>query len=557
MSLRHQATPSLVQVAKRLSLRATLLSATVAAFAIATGACTSCNRDDTKQAPPPSGSSMAPAEAASGEPAFEEGTEPPEVGLDGVAHERQLQVAGSSARLGALAWDTAVHKLPDPDSFVLGYLRAGAVVSCGDKPAGFKGCPGGWRAVAPFGYVCLARNNATLDLNHEVIRALSRRPDLSSNLPYMYGIVRKPGPIYARLPTREQAEAAEKGLDQRMREWIGLDGENGASFRANYWLRWKPSQQVHDPLKLWEERTTLDVPWFLEQGRLAPGNLSGFIKTKDDVVVSHMRRHNGFAFIDTTVFEGRRYGITTRLLVMPVDRLRPITGSRMHGYEIPKDIDFPFALVRAKNASAYSYENGRLKATQKLKRWQAIKLTGKQNFFRGVLHFETVDGLWLSDRQVSRLDPAKRMPAWGKNGERWIDINITKQTLVAYDGTKAVFATLVSSGEAGLGDPETSRATKRGIFRIDRKHVTATMDSDVVGEEFELQDIPYVQYFEGGYALHAAYWHSDFGTPRSHGCINLSPDDARRLFFWTEPKLPPGWHTVRRPLTGSVVFVHP
>ena len=80
---------------------------------------------------------------------------------------------------------------------------------------------------------------------------------------------------------------------------------------------------------------------------------------------------------------------------------------------------------------------------------------------------------------------------------------------------------------------------------------------DVTGEEFELQDIPYVQYFEGGYALHAAYWHDDFGKPRSHGCINLAPEDARRLFFWTEPKVPPGWHTVLRPLTGSVLFVHP
>jgi hypothetical protein len=83
------------------------------------------------------------------------------------------------------------------------------------------------------------------------------------------------------------------------------------------------------------------------------------------------------------------------------------------------------------------------------------------------------------------------------------------------------------------------------------------MSSSEVGEEFELNDIPFVQYFEGGYALHAAYWHDDFGVPKSHGCINLSPDDARRLFFWTEPRIPPDWHSVQRSLTGSVVFVHP
>jgi hypothetical protein len=65
------------------------------------------------------------------------------------------------------------------------------------------------------------------------------------------------------------------------------------------------------------------------------------------------------------------------------------------------------------------------------------------------------------------------------------------------------------------------------------------MDSRVVGEEFELRDVPYVQYFTDGYALHAAYWHDVFGQPKSHGCINLAPEDARRLFFWTGPQVPP------------------
>jgi lipoprotein-anchoring transpeptidase ErfK/SrfK len=149
------------------------------------------------------------------------------------------------------------------------------------------------------------------------------------------------------------------------------------------------------------------------------------------------------------------------------------------------------------------------------------------------------------------------MPAWGKNGERWFDINVSKQTLVAYEGTKAVYATLISTGEAGLEDPEHSKATKRGIFRIHTKHVSTTMDSDAVGEEFELRDVPYVQYFEEGYALHGAYWHDRFGTPKSHGCINLTPEDARRLFFFTDPPLPEGWHSVSQKLTGTVLFVHP
>jgi lipoprotein-anchoring transpeptidase ErfK/SrfK len=68
--------------------------------------------------------------------------------------------------------------------------------------------------------------------------------------------------------------------------------------------------------------------------------------------------------------------------------------------------------------------------------------------------------------------------------------------------------------------------------------------------------VPYIQYFQDGYALHAAYWHDQFGQPKSHGCINLAPLDARWLFFFTKPDLPLGWHGVMRALTGSVVWIH-
>ena len=165
---------------------------------------------------------------------------------------------------------------------------------------------------------------------------------------------------------------------------------------------------------------------------------------------------------------------------------------------------------------------------------------------------------WVDDRYASRLAPAPRMPKWGKTGEKWIDINVTKQLLVAYEGEKPVYATLVSTGEAGLDDPATTKSTKRGIFRIHTKHISATMASDEVGEEFELRDVPYVQYFDKeGYALHGAYWHDRFGVPKSHGCINLAPEDARRIFHWTEPQVPAGWHGVLLPLRGTILFVHP
>jgi hypothetical protein len=456
--------------------------------------------------------------------------------------------------LVALAWETRVYEKPSEQSTMLGYLRAGANVRAADSASGNDGCKGGWYAVAPAGYVCVEAGNASLDVEHPIARALARRPDTSAHLPYMYGVVRRQGPLYARLPSRAEAEAAEAGLAAHMEKWLAEPGEEGAGFRADSWLQAKKGP-FPSPAELWQGNVTREVPSFLEGDRVPPGNLSGLLKGPDLVLGSTLH-HNGFAFIDTAVRDGRRYGITSRLVIIALDRMRPIEGSMYRGYEIPKDIDFPFALVRREGAAAYTLKKGKLVKAKDLFRRAAIKLSGHQRFVDKRLYFETADGLWVSDHFVSRLDPAKRMPKWGNDGERWMDVSIAKQTLVAYEGTKPVFATVVSTGEAGLEDPEKTKSTKRGIFRVHTKHLTTTMDSNVVGEEFELQDIPYVQYFENGYALHAAYWHDDFGTPRSHGCINLSPEDARWLFGWTEPRVPDGWHGARMALHGSVVFVH-
>jgi hypothetical protein len=58
---------------------------------------------------------------------------------------------------------------------------------------------------------------------------------------------------------------------------------------------------------------------------------------------------------------------------------------------------------------------------------------------------------------------------------------------------------------------------------------------------FWIDEVPHTQYFAAPFALHAAYWHEDFGSAKSAGCINLSPRDAAWLFEWTEPRVPDGW----------------
>lgn len=473
----------------------------------------------------------------------------PRVSLDGALHERAPAPGadGGGARLYAKAPRAWVFATPSAAAAKLGYLRSGASSPTTPKSAGFDGCPGGWFPVEPEGFVC-AGPTATLNANDPVVIAtLGTMPDISRKLPYIYGTVRKPGPVYGRVPTAAELAQAEPDLSDRMSAWLTADGEVGASYAPQVWLG--GGTTALDAAAAWAAHSSDPLPKFLE--------LAAQVNTTPPVV-ERMKPKVGYSLLETFLNNGRRYGVTSDLTLVPVDRLRPIQGSSFHGVEIGKDVSLPFAFVRSPDAKYWEYDKrvNKFRAAGTAEYRSALHLTGKQQFFHGHLHFEVDGGKWLSDRDASRIDPAKRMPAWGKNGEKWLDINVTKQTLVAYEGTRPVYATLVSSGEAGLDDPEHSTATKRGIFRIHTKHLSTTMASDEVGEEFELRDVPYVQYFEDGYALHGAYWHDRFGVPKSHGCINLAPEDARRLFFFTEPELPRGWHGRLLPLKGTVVFVH-
>jgi hypothetical protein len=518
------------------------------------GAVAACNRSQPAPGdanPLASSTPSAPASAAVRLPLAPAPVQPPSsVGLDG-SFRAALEPSGR--RIFARSLRSWILDRPNRNAQRLGYFRAGAALAVTGASAGNDGCAAGFFPVAPRGFVC-AEGAATLDEHDPVVVAYrGLGPALARKLPYIYGTVRRPGPIYTRLPTRAEAEQAESDLDERMANWLKADGEVGASYAQQVWLR---GAAPPDARAAWEAKTSDPLPAFLGQSRALP-TPDGQAAHEGELIAARMKPHQGWSLLQTLLFEGRRYGVTTDLDVVPTDRLRPIQGSEHHGVELGKDLAFPFAFVRTETAKLKRYQAGKLEDAGAAAYWSTLELTGKQTFFRGRLYFETKAGTYISDQDASRLDQAKKMPAWGKNGERWFDVNVSKQTLVAYEGTRAVYATLISTGEAGLEDPAHTKATKRGIFRIHTKHVSTTMDSDAVGEEFELRDVPYVQYFEEGYALHGAYWHDRFGTPKSHGCINLTPEDARRLFFFSEPALPEGWHSVMQKLTGTVLFVHP
>ncbi|MDZ7965231.1 MAG: L,D-transpeptidase [Nostoc sp. DedSLP03] len=114
---------------------------------------------------------------------------------------------------------------------------------------------------------------------------------------------------------------------------------------------------------------------------------------------------------------------------------------------------------------------------------------------------------------------------------RWIEIDLSEQRLRAWEGHKLVHSYRISGGKR-------STPTPIGRFRINSKYRTHRMR----GRGYNIPDVPYTMYFYRGYAIHGAYWHNRFGTPVSHGCVNLPVKQAGNLYRWAS--------------TGTLVVVH-
>jgi lipoprotein-anchoring transpeptidase ErfK/SrfK len=112
---------------------------------------------------------------------------------------------------------------------------------------------------------------------------------------------------------------------------------------------------------------------------------------------------------------------------------------------------------------------------------------------------------------------------WEIAEPRWIDVDLSRQTLTAYENGVAVHAALVSTGL-----PQTPTPT--GQFRIWIKFRT----DDMEGPGYHIEDVPYVMYFYKGYGLHGVTWHGNFGHPMSHGCVNLPTEEAEWLFGFAD-----------------------
>ena len=234
----------------------------------------------------------------------------------------------------------------------------------------------------------------------------------------------------------------------------------------------------------------------------------------------------GLSIVEEHAAAGRRWGHTARGRWIALEELAPAQPASLRGVALESGA-LDFAWVVTAGAPVLD-AGGRRLATRALFAREPLPEPCAGPLCRA-------GGGWMraEDLRVPRVFP--RPPGVGPT-ERWLDVDLGSQTLVAYEGDRPVFATLVS---AGIGAPGSALATPPGVFRIRSKHRAASMDNlehtGVVPYSYE--DIPLVQYFTERVALHAALWHQRFGRPASHGCINLSPADAERLFDFTSPRM--------------------
>ncbi|MFP4321059.1 MAG: L,D-transpeptidase [Anaerolineales bacterium] len=132
------------------------------------------------------------------------------------------------------------------------------------------------------------------------------------------------------------------------------------------------------------------------------------------------------------------------------------------------------------------------------------------------------DGRWVRQTMVSKV---QRVANPGLSG-RWVAIDLYEQNLVAYEGDRMVFATLVASGRPG-------NDTNTGVFNIWASNRMQVMDGERGGfGDYRLENVPYAMYFDGDISLHGTYWHNGFGYRQSRGCVNVTISDARWLYEW-------------------------
>ncbi len=257
----------------------------------------------------------------------------------------------------------------------------------------------------------------------------------------------------------------------------------------------------------------------------------------------------GFAvgILEERSFEGQRYGLSGNDYWIPMSDLNPARPISFQGAEVPVSDhkQVPFGWVVASSARVYSKPNRAAITSESLPQFMRVDVVPEAGPSKPSDFLQLGEKRWVLAKEVRHQSVASPPDEVNVNAhERWIDVELASQTLTAFEGDQPIFATIVSTGK---GRPGSANATPKGTFRVWAKLGAANMDNledEGANRFWRMESVPYVQYFSKGVGLHGAYWHRGFGNVRSHGCVNLAPLDAQRLFYMTTPRLPAGWTAV-------------
>src|SRR5580658_3394019 len=467
----------------------------------------------------------------------------------------------------------------------LGYIRHGSHVAFFPAPLANEDCPDGWYELLEGGFVC--GKYASPDPKAPSVKFAANPPNLTESTPYKYGYaVANNTPVYRRVLSLHDRQKYEPELipvpdagagdgTSALDSMFSAPPERGQGQRP---IRGQPQADAGGGSSTEDNDTPSDEP-VSEHEKGAPRD-AGLVKLGDlkgrGVLVRRMMKGFYVALDRSFNAAHARWWRTSEGFAIPYEKIAlqswtpDFHGSWVKVADTSKgDEDAgdggdvvegngTAALVNSGFAARFLLnEKGKMKVTAPLPKWTALELAGDPKTVDGVVFDATTSGFWVRhfDLMVATPEPPPDLA----DDEKWIDVDLGRQFLVAFAGKHPVFATRVSSGRRYPWDPTHDHPTPTGTFHIYEKHISTTMDGDVAADgPYSIEDVPWVMYFQGSYALHGAFWHNLFGSTRSHGCVNLSPVDARELFFWVEPALPKGWHgvfqTSGRP--GTRVVIH-
>jgi hypothetical protein len=506
-------------------------------------------------APPPSASATAVASAA------------PSASAEANAEEKPY----TGPLLGALAIQTPVYPAMKFTKERLGYIRLGGKVPVDPKPIKAENCSQNWYHLVDGGYVCA--KYATLDMSNAALKLGMTPPNLEDFLPYKYAYNTAHGtPLYKSVPSKEdmikyepyleiakkarkkaKEEAAKEEEEDAGAPSAAAEGEDAGAPSASSTVVFDAGAPAEEePAKPWWQQN--------EPGKPLNVKLSDLESDADGTVAKRMVKGFFIAVDKTFGWNNRLWYKTTEGLVAPADRMYIVKAPSSKGIDVPDGVK-QVGFITATKAAKYSWdpEKKKITVTGSVPRFAAFGLTGQTISKETIIYRQTTEGWWMKAIDGTYAEAGDK-PSEVLPGEKWIDVNLTRKTLMAMDGDKPAYAALISPGRRNKNKKK-DHPTVQGTFRIREKHIAVTMDGDgtVAGDlPYSIEDVPFVEYFEGSYALHAAFWHNNFGHEMSHGCVNLSPLDAKKIFFWTEPRLPRGWHAVwaTPENKGTVVHIH-